>query len=375
MELPDFVREAMRRLEERGHEAYLVGGCVRDLMRGACPSDWDIATDALPEETAACFPRVVMTGERFGTVMAMVRGTPLEITTYRREGRYSDRRRPDTVVYTSSLTEDLSRRDFTVNAMAYRPEEGVVDPFGGREDLEKRLLRCVGVAAERFSEDALRILRLFRFMAQLDFRAEEGTLRAARDCAPLLREVARERVTQEMTKLLAAPGRFLALEAMEASGALREALGVGAVPGALRGYGGDAVGAWALLLEEVPEALGGLRLPAAQKKAILALWGRKEAPEGLAETRVLLHELGEENAERLLWARGKAPGRLFEEAKRLPHEGKDLDLDARALPYRGRKVGEVLTALLYAVMRGEVENEEGALLRHAKERFGDGEEG
>lgn len=215
IELPAPVSAALRRLDAAGHEAYIVGGCVRDSLLGRVPTDWDVTTSALPEETKAAFPGcpVLETGIRHGTVTLLLDGMPLEVTTYRVDGAYSDHRRPDRVAFTRSLREDLARRDFTVNALAYHPDRGLVDYFGGREDLERGLLRCVGEPARRFEEDALRILRGMRFSAVLGFSIGEETARRMEEKKPLLEFVARERVAAELKKLLCGPAAAQALRA------------------------------------------------------------------------------------------------------------------------------------------------------------------
>ena len=195
---------AIARLESRGYEAYAVGGCVRDSLLGQAPHDWDLTTNATPDETAAAFAdcRVVETGKKHGTVTVLDRGEPLEITTYRRDGAYADNRHPVSVTFSKTLSDDLSRRDFTVNAMAYHPSRGLVDLFGGKEDLQNGVIRCVGNAETRFHEDGLRILRAIRFASVLDFSLEAETARAIHICVFLLDNIARERIREEWTKLL-----------------------------------------------------------------------------------------------------------------------------------------------------------------------------
>lgn len=201
----------LEQLNHAGFEAYAVGGCVRDLLRGVNPSDIDITTSALPEETMRVFEglRVIPTGLQHGTVTVMVEGEPFEITTYRTDGTYSDGRHPDAVTFTSSLTEDLARRDFTINAMAIDATGRVIDPFGGKEDLQNGCMRCVCDAATRFTEDALRIARLARFMSVLSFTAASDTLAAARALCERLDLVAAERKRVELMKMLTGDG-FLA---------------------------------------------------------------------------------------------------------------------------------------------------------------------
>jgi len=209
--LPKQVKQIIDTLQEQGYEAYAVGGCVRDAMLGKEPQDWDITTSALPKQVKALFRRTIDTGIQHGTVTVLLDKTGYEVTTYRVDGAYEDGRHPTEVSFTASLTEDLKRRDFTINAMAYNEREGLVDLFCGKEDLEKGIIRCVGVAKERFSEDALRILRAFRFSAQLDFSIEEDTLQAAQELASTLKKISAERIYAELTKLLLSdhPGRLL----------------------------------------------------------------------------------------------------------------------------------------------------------------------
>lgn len=202
IELPKQVKQIIDTLQEHGYEAYAVGGCVRDAMLGRMPQDWDITTSALPGQVKALFRRTIDTGIQHGTVTVLLDREGFEVTTYRVDGKYEDGRHPTEVSFTASLAEDLKRRDFTINAMAYNEREGLVDLFHGAEDLEQGIIRCVGVAKERFSEDALRILRAFRFSAQLDFSIEKETLAAATELAETLRKISAERIYAELTKLL-----------------------------------------------------------------------------------------------------------------------------------------------------------------------------
>ena len=198
--LPEQVLRAFSLLEGAGYETYLVGGSVRDLLRGDQPSDFDMTTRARPEETLAVFSeyRTVETGLRHGTVTVLIDGMPIEITTYRVDGAYTDHRRPDSVTFTSSIREDLARRDLTVNAMAYHPLRGLFDPFGGERDLAAGVIRAVGDPERRFTEDALRILRTLRFAARFSFRIDRETAVAAAALAPTLSAVAPERIREEL---------------------------------------------------------------------------------------------------------------------------------------------------------------------------------
>ena len=200
---PKYVIHILNTLEHSGYEARLVGGCVRDTLLHRRPNDWDVATAAAPEAVTELFERTVPTGIRHGTVTVLYGGSACEVTTYRVEGAYSDHRRPDSVRFTSRLEEDLSRRDFTINAMAMDASLAITDPFGGREDLSRRLIRCVGDARERFTEDALRMLRAVRFAAQLDFALDSAALEAIAGCAPLCSALSPERVAAELRAVLA----------------------------------------------------------------------------------------------------------------------------------------------------------------------------
>ena len=201
--IPAYVRNTLAALEAAGHQAYCVGGCVRDSLLGQTPEDWDVTTSALPEETMAVFgERAIPTGLKHGTVTVCWPEGKVEATTFRRDGTYADHRHPERVTFTPSLEEDLARRDFTVNAMALDLRGNLYDPFHGQADLRGRTLRCVGDPERRFSEDALRILRCLRFAARLDFAIETETGAALVVCRELLREIAPERIREELTKLL-----------------------------------------------------------------------------------------------------------------------------------------------------------------------------
>lgn len=192
-------------LEQAGHRAVFVGGCVRDTLLGRPVHDWDIATSATPEEIMAVFAKTVPTGLQHGTVTVVDRGEHYEVTTFRKDGGYLDGRHPETVSFVRELREDLSRRDFTVNAMAMDSSGTITDLFGGREDLQNRILRCVGDPAQRFREDALRMLRALRFSAQLGFAIEQNTMNAIVSCAPKCRLLSAERVREELEKTLLSP--------------------------------------------------------------------------------------------------------------------------------------------------------------------------
>lgn len=202
---PKYVLNILCALDSAGHRAVLAGGCVRDSLLGRRPSDWDIASSASPEEVLALFPRCVPTGIKHGTITVLSGGGSVEVTAFRAEGGYSDHRRPDSVSFGCPLEADLARRDLTVNAMAMDAAGEITDPFGGRDDLRRRLLRCVGEPERRFDEDALRMLRTVRFSAQLGFEIEPRTLEAIRALAHLASGLSAERVRDELLKTLRSP--------------------------------------------------------------------------------------------------------------------------------------------------------------------------
>lgn len=202
LQLPAGVSMIIDVLRTNGYEAFAVGGCVRDSVLGRKPDDWDITTSATPWQVKALFPRTVDTGLQHGTVTVLAGGQGYEVTTYRIDGEYKDGRHPSQVEFTGSLAEDLKRRDFTVNAMAYSRETGLIDLFGGMADLQRKVIRCVGDPRKRFGEDALRILRAVRFAAQLGFSIEGQTVQAICELAPTLKKISAERIRTELVKLL-----------------------------------------------------------------------------------------------------------------------------------------------------------------------------
>lgn len=205
IQLPEKVSEIINCLRSHNFEAYAVGGCVRDSLLGRTPSDWDITTSATPEEVKSLFSHTVDTGIQHGTVTVMLGHEGFEVTTYRIDGEYEDARHPKEVAFTLSLREDLKRRDFTINAMAYNEESGLVDLFGGAQDLERGVIRCVGDPGERFREDALRMFRAVRFAAQLGFSVEKNTAGAISELAGSLARISAERIQTELVKLLVSP--------------------------------------------------------------------------------------------------------------------------------------------------------------------------
>lgn len=205
--IPSYANKILTHLEASGFEAFVVGGCVRDSLRGVTPLDWDICTSALPEKVSFIFKDilpVIPTGIKHGTVTILSEGIPVEVTTYRTDGKYNDNRRPENVSFVTSVTHDLARRDFTMNAIAYNHKRGIIDLFGGISDIESKTVRCVGNPEKRFEEDALRILRALRFSAVCEFGMEEQTRQAIFSCKDLLKNISSERIFAEIKKLLLA---------------------------------------------------------------------------------------------------------------------------------------------------------------------------
>lgn len=209
--LPSEVDEILRLLNQSRHEAYIVGGCVRDKVLGRTPHDYDICTSAKPDEVMKIFEyfRVIETGLQHGTVTIMINNQPYEITTYRIDGEYLDNRRPDSVEFTANLEDDLSRRDFTINAMAYSHKDGLIDPFNGMYDIREKVIRCVGNPNQRFNEDALRILRAMRFAVQLDFKIARSTFESMQELKDNIKHVSSERINAELMKMLESGKKLL----------------------------------------------------------------------------------------------------------------------------------------------------------------------
>jgi tRNA nucleotidyltransferase (CCA-adding enzyme) len=213
--IPPEVKHILTALQSAGFEAFIVGGCVRDILRGITPKDWDIATAAIPEDIKRIFPRTFDTGIKHGTITVLQNRLPFEVTTYRIDGPYHDARRPQSVTFATRIEEDLSRRDFTMNAIAYNPQQGFVDPFDGLGDIQNKTIRCVGDPVHRFGEDALRMLRAIRFAATLGFAVDPGVLSGIQTLYKNLAKISGERIREELTRLLcgAYPSAIFLLEA------------------------------------------------------------------------------------------------------------------------------------------------------------------
>jgi tRNA nucleotidyltransferase (CCA-adding enzyme) len=263
--LPDYVLNIISRLEDEGYSAFAVGGCVRDSLLGLAPHDWDVGTSALPEAVCDIFGVLPDRGTKYGTVKVR----SVQVTTFRRESSYTDLRRPDSVVFVSDISEDLRRRDFTVNALAYAPSRGLVDLFGGVADLEERLIRCVGEAGLRFREDCLRILRALRFAARLGFELEDGTKSAVFENKELILSLPVERFFEELSGLL--EGEFSPAVLREYGEVFKLFIPEGDFAAAAEA-GGGLIGRLKVLLgDKSEEVLTRLHAPRKIKKAVRAL--------------------------------------------------------------------------------------------------------
>ena len=387
MQLPRDVLFIIDKLNESGYSAHVVGGSVRDSLISRELGDFDITTSATPEETKKVFSdyRTVDTGIKHGTVTLVLSGVPYEITTYRVDGDYKDNRHPDSVTFTANLCDDLARRDFTVNAMAYDPVGGVVDPFGGRDDAEGRIIRAVGDPYRRFDEDALRILRAVRFASVLDFEIEEKTAQAARELSQRLESISKERVYTELKKLIsgiAAPKILLeysdvlayALDGIEVLGMpdkdrFSAADYLTRLAAIFNMNSSDAVGAADRALTSLKTdkftRIHIISVLKAYKKAsfstvravltLLAEYG-KDATEGALKLGILEGKFGD--SERKIFECALSGGTPYT-VSGLAVRGGDLS----SVGITGERIGEALNTLLYAVINGEVENEREALLK------------
>ena len=377
------ARILLTRLQARGYGAYIVGGAVRDMLRGATPHDYDIATSAVPAQTRAVFTdlRTYDTGAAHGTVGVIYDGKTYEITTFRRDGAYSDGRRPDAVEFTGDLCEDLARRDFTVNAMAMDADGRVCDPFSGKADLSARRIRCVGDPDRRFAEDGLRLLRALRLAAQLDFTIEANTAQAMRRQAARLGRVSAERKWTELSALLKT-GRagtktagFPELLAQVVPGFSITGGDSKRFAAALDGTGGNLEAALALLADRCPEpyaALAAMRLPKmlARRAGTLCEAFRQAPPQTRLQARICAGALEPSLLPGLLllWRLTGQDGACLAAVMDAGDCVRLSDLALRGGDLAGhvpqRETGRALRALLRAVMEDRVENARSALLAY-----------
>lgn len=389
--------KALSILEEHGFESYVVGGCVRDFLMNQHPHDFDICSAASPEETKQVFKdyHVIPTGEKHGTITVMMAGEPLEITTFRKDGDYLDGRHPEKVQFTSAIEEDLKRRDFTINAMAYSPTRGLKDPFHGQEDLRAGLLRCVGEAEKRFTEDALRLLRALRFAARLEFAIEQNTAQALHVLAPAISKVSRERVLSEMNGLLAAKGlkqvmtdfadvvtsAVPELRPLTLSSQWEKTLD------AVTRAPADITLRWAALLSPLGEntarlTLENLKASKALTEDASVLVRHHDAKLDVQKVKPMLRLIGPDMFRKLVLLQ-KATGQLSDpevlilEAERILEKGECYQLsmlaingnDLKAMGFSGQMIGKTLNALLDQVIQGRLPNEKNALMTFCRRLY------
>lgn len=391
MNLPRDVAFILAKMKESGFVAHVVGGSVRDSLIGRELGDFDITTNALPEETKSVFDgyRIIETGIKHGTVTLVLEGVPYEITTYRVDGDYKDNRHPDNVTFTDRLEEDLMRRDFTVNAMAYSPDIGLSDPFGGRGDAENKLIRAVGDPYKRFDEDALRILRALRFASVLGFEIEEMTAKAIRERGHLLSAISKERIYTELKKLVIGKDAPRILTSYsEVIAPLLSGLSITALPDSElfdRAEMHTRFAALFYLNSENPKehselAFTELKTDKLTRSGVYDALCAFDTIDFTTE-RAVLRALADhgETVVRDVLALGVLLGRYSDmETKMLdlvleslkPYTVSALALrggDIAALGYRGEAIGETLKKLLYAVIDGEVENEKSELIAYLVE--------
>lgn len=392
MFLPEYVIKTLDVLKQNGFEGYVVGGCVRDALLGKTPDDYDITVSSFPEETERCFAdcRIIETGLKHGTVTVIADGHPMELTTFRCDGEYKDNRHPESVTFTRNLENDLARRDFTVNAMAYSPDKGLVDLFGGREDLQKGVIRCVGDPRKRFEEDALRIMRGIRFASVLGFAVDGDTARAALGLAERLRNISAERIFVELKKLLC--GRDARRVLTEYRGIIDTVFPLfAAVPDGAYAFAAEK----AAVLPELPLKLTAFLAPLGIDGAAQTLDALKSDNKqrnvtdfilrradthftGIGEVKRLAGEYGYDRVKELLVYRQTVGGTddavLASGVKALENANvcvRTADLavngnDIAALGFQGRQIGMVLQTLLEAVTDEKTVNEREALLRYLK---------
>ena len=393
MQLPHDVLFIIEKMNEAGFSAHVVGGSVRDALIGRECGDIDITTNALPEETKKVFAgyRIIETGIKHGTVTIVLGTDQYEITTYRVDGDYKDGRHPDSVTFTPLLREDLMRRDFTVNAMAYSPESGIVDPFGGREDADIGLIRAVGDPYRRFDEDALRILRALRFAAVLGFKIEDLTAKAIRDCSPKLSLISKERIYTELKKLIMGKDAMrIFTEYSDVIAPMLLDLKIKNLPRKELFDRAELCTRFSAIFllnshaptEHIYYAFNDLKTDKLTRDRVTDAIEVYDAVtfENVIETLKHLANFGRETVEdtlklgALLERFGQMEEKIYKEAldSGIPYTISGLDVrggDISSLGLKGERIGEALKSLLYAVINGDVKNERDALLSYIKKEI------
>ncbi len=363
MQLPTYVLEILKVLEDAGFESYIVGGSVRDSLLGKFPKDYDIATQALPEEIKDLFPKTVPTGEKFGTITVLSE-RPVEVTTFRKDGPYRDSRHPLTVSFSKNLKDDLMRRDFTINAIAYSPKRGYIDPLAGRKDLRAKMIRAIGNKEERFQEDALRSLRAIRFCSTLGegWLIEETTFKAMKNTAFLVRNISHERITDELIKmingLLPTKGLILLSEISEkAFGQKLEIVNLESMPPKIELR-------LSLILQKNPWLSQWLVLPKKTRKHIEIILTDYPLPQNETELRHLCYHVGRDYLDDWLVFRGQKPQAAS--LRQIPINIEDLAIDGfdvEKLVGKGPVVGDILIELASLVRENPSLNTRESLLK------------
>jgi len=382
IKLPNHISEAIKMLTSSGYKAYIVGGCVRDAILNKTPNDWDICTSAIPDQTCRVFGNfnLVKSGMKHGTVRVIMNHLPVEITTFRIDGDYKDNRRPESVTFSPSVEEDLKRRDFTINAMAYSEDEGIIDLNGGIKDLDAGIIRCVGNPDVRFKEDALRIMRGLRFAGQLGFNIEENTKKAILTQKDLLKNISAERITDEFIKLVSSDNYFNILTEYES--VFRVFLPSFSVPEKAE-IKKDLVLRLSYILSasDIQKMFGTLKLPKAEKKDVKTILINQyyKTPQNKTDVKHMLNKFGISVTQNILELKsllGEDTDKVKNSVSEILNNNecysiKQLDIsgnDIIALGFKGDKVGEILNFLLESVINEKTTNSILSLIEHIKNK-------
>ncbi len=360
--MPNYVKKVMDALNKNGFEAFVVGGAVRDAMLGQSPDDWDVTTNAVAEQTKECFDHHFDTGIKHGTITVLMDKKPVEVTTYRIDGEYKDNRRPEAVTFTTDIKEDLKRRDFTINAMAYNDDVGLVDLYGGAEDLKNKVIRCVGDADTRFNEDALRIMRAIRFAARLGFEIEEKTFESIKKNRELLKNISVERIQTELVKMLETSDDLSLLFKSGVSKVILPEVNFGDIKLNVPCDRELKLAALLYNVDDSRDIFNRLKFDNNTKHNVLKIieCSRESAEITDYKIKKMLNKYGDELFNKTLvvmecYGNDVLPQKeIFERVKTEPYRLKDLAVtgnDIMNLEIRGTEVGRVMNALLDKVMQ------------------------
>ncbi len=380
IEIPDYILKAIKMIENNHCKAYIVGGCVRDAILGKEPNDWDICTSAKPEKICEIFKdyNLVLSGLKHGTVCVIINHLPVEITTFRIDGDYKDNRRPENVTFSTCIEDDLKRRDFTINAMAYSESDGLIDVYGGIKDIKNKVLRCVGNATTRFDEDALRIMRGLRFAGQLGFAIEEETKEAIFSQKELLKNISAERITDEFVKLIMSENYFDILAEFES--VIKVFLPSFSVPVKVDIKPDMILRLSYILSASCPQNMfGALKLPKSVSGDVKTILSNRDykLPQSKAEAKYMLNRFGTQNTDNILEFKSLlgedvsiAPNLITEILSNNEcYSIKQLDIsgtDIMDLGFKGAEIGNILNNLLNEVISDKVKNTKSDLISHIK---------